>query len=92
MEIIKDEKQNNLGNEINRTDKGYKNVVKNNQLFEMMNRREWLSTEEAGEYLRMSANAIRIRVHRGQIIPHRFGRSLRFKPAELDALIKMVGE
>ena len=61
------------------------------QLFENTNRREWLSTEEAGEYLRMSANAVRIRVHRGQIIPHRVGRRLRFKQAELDALIKPIG-
>ena len=34
---------------------------------------EWLSTIEASKYLRVSENALRIMVHRGQIQSYKFG-------------------
>ena len=50
---------------------------------------EWLSTNEAARYLSMTTNALRIRVHRGQVRAYKIGRSLRFRIAELDrALLK----
>jgi excisionase family DNA binding protein len=39
---------------------------------------EWFTTEEAAEYLGVSANAVRIMVHRGKLKSHRLGRRLRF--------------
>ncbi|MDZ4675934.1 MAG: helix-turn-helix domain-containing protein [Oligoflexia bacterium] len=44
---------------------------------------EWLSTEQAAQYLSISANALRICVHRGQIKAYKFGRRLRFRLEEL---------
>ena len=52
---------------------------------------EWLSTDEAAAYLRISANALRICVHRGQVRVHRFGRRLRFKVDELRELLSKKG-
>lgn len=66
-------------------------LLDSNKLFENTNRREWLSTEEAAHYLRLTPNALRIMVHRGQVVPHRVGRRLRFKEAELDALVMSTG-
>ena len=48
----------------------------------------WLSTEEAARYLRKSANAIRILVHRKILRARKFKRRLYFKREELDALIE----
>ena len=45
--------------------------------------REWFSTKEAAEYLRITPNALRICVYRGQIRFYKFGRRLRFKVEEL---------
>ncbi|MCC6278726.1 MAG: helix-turn-helix domain-containing protein [Oligoflexia bacterium] len=53
--------------------------------------REWLSTDEAAYYLSISANALRILVHRDQIKVHKFGRRLRFKLVDCRALIEMKG-
>lgn len=48
----------------------------------------WLSTEEAARYLRKSANAIRILVHRKVLRARKFRRRLYFRREELDALIE----
>lgn len=48
----------------------------------------WLSTEEAARYLRKSANAIRILVHRRVLRARKFRRRLYFRREELDALIE----
>ena len=40
---------------------------------------EWHTTKEAGSYLRISPNALRIMVHRGTIKAYKLGTRLRFK-------------
>lgn len=50
--------------------------------------REWLSTEEAAFFLSISANALRIMVHRGQIRAYKIGRRLRFKLQDCQALFQ----
>ncbi|MCC6953724.1 MAG: helix-turn-helix domain-containing protein [Deltaproteobacteria bacterium] len=49
--------------------------------------REWLSTEEAAELLRISVQALRQRCYRGEIPYYKFGRSSRFVRAELEAIL-----
>ncbi|RYZ68967.1 MAG: DNA-binding protein, partial [Proteobacteria bacterium] len=44
-------------------------------------------TDEAARYLGVSANALRIMVHREQVRTHRLGRRLRFKVSDLKVLI-----
>jgi len=48
----------------------------------------WLTTEEAAKYLRKSANAIRIMVHKKILRTRKFRRRLYFKRDELDATIE----
>ena len=48
----------------------------------------WLTTEEAAQYLRKSANAIRILVHRRILRARKFRRRLYFRRDELCALIE----
>ena len=48
----------------------------------------WLTTEEAAKYLRKSANALRVMVHRGQLRARKFRRRLYFKKVELDELLE----
>ncbi|MGZ3805912.1 MAG: helix-turn-helix domain-containing protein [Pseudobdellovibrionaceae bacterium] len=49
----------------------------------------WLTTNEAAEYLRTTPNQIRNWVYQGKIRAYRLlGKSLRFKPNELDLLHK----
>jgi excisionase family DNA binding protein len=52
---------------------------------------EWLSTEEAAKYLSISANALRICVHRSQIRSYKFGRRLRFRLEELRQILLKKG-
>ena len=52
---------------------------------------EWLSTEDAAKYLSISENALRIMVHRGQIISYKFGRRLRFKLSDCRKLFLQKG-
>ncbi len=60
-------------------------------LFENQIPCEWLATGEAADYLRMSPNALRICVHRGQIRVYRFGRRLRFRVKDLRELLSLKG-
>lgn len=53
--------------------------------------REWLSTEEAAQYLSISENALRIMVHRGQIRVFKVGRRLRFQLKDCKALFVKKG-
>ncbi len=46
----------------------------------------WLTTKKASAYLGISPNALRIRVHRGEIEAHKFGAHLRFTPMALQSL------
>ena len=48
----------------------------------------WLTTEEAAQYLRKSANAIRILVHRDVLRARKFRRRLYFRKDELCALVE----
>jgi len=52
---------------------------------------EWLSTEEAAHFLRISANALRIMVYRNQIPVAKFGRRLRFRLKDCQALFESKG-
>ena len=47
----------------------------------------WLTTDEAARYIRKSANALRIAVHKGHIQARKFRRRLYFKKSELDLLL-----
>jgi len=53
----------------------------------------WLTAEQAAVYLGLrTAKALYQRVRRGQVPAHRLGnRSLRFLPAELDAVLAKGG-
>jgi excisionase family DNA binding protein len=66
-------------------------VVKDNLLFEIYAKREWLSTEEAADFLSISENALRIMVHRTQIQAYKLGRRLRFKLSDCEALFERKG-
>ena len=46
-----------------------------------------LTVKEAAEYLSVSQGSIYQRVHKGQLIPARLGRLLRFRLSDLDALL-----
>lgn len=48
----------------------------------------WMNSQEAATHLRISAQALRNRVCRGEIPFYKLKRSLRFKRAELDGLIE----
>ena len=50
--------------------------------------REWLSTSEAADYLRITPNALRIWVCRGKIRAHKLGRKLRFRMKDLRAFLQ----
>lgn len=62
-----------------------------NQFFENQVASEWLSTQEAAQYLSITANALRIMVHRGQIQAYKIGRRLRFKLRDCQALFVKKG-
>ena len=49
---------------------------------------KWYTTKEAGSYLRISPNALRIRVHRGEIKSYKLGARLRFKQSDLESLLE----
>ena len=44
---------------------------------------EWIATAAAAAYLKISPNALRIMVHRGQVKAHKLGRRLRFRLRDL---------
>jgi len=48
----------------------------------------WLDTKEAANYLRKTANALRIMVSRGYIRPRKFRSRLYFRRIELDRLLE----
>lgn len=48
----------------------------------------WLDTNEAADFLRLTPNALRILVHRAQVKYFKFGSRLRFRRADLDALLQ----
>ncbi len=48
----------------------------------------WLNSKEAANYLRKTANALRIMVFRGYLRPRKFRRRLYFRKLELDRLLE----
>lgn len=60
-------------------------------IFENQIEHEWLTTTEAAHFLGISENALRIMVHRGQVQVHKFGRRLRFRLRDCQALIQRKG-
>ena len=60
--------------------------LKNSEMF--FDNLIWLNTEEAARYLRKSANAIRILVHKKILRARKFRRRLYFKKSELDMLVE----
>lgn len=77
-----------------RIEEGKKNEVRidsGKQIFENRIAHEWLTTESAARYLGISENALRIMVHRNQIRTHKFGRRLRFRAGDLEALFVEKG-
>ena len=59
-------------------------ISQDSSFFDKLNLNErWLNAKEAAEYLRLSVNALRIAVCRGQLKAYHFGRRLRFKMSEL---------
>ncbi|MFZ4713636.1 MAG: helix-turn-helix domain-containing protein [Bacteriovoracaceae bacterium] len=50
-----------------------------------------MTTEQAAHLLSISANALRIMAHRGQIQVYKFGRRLRFKADDCLTLIQKKG-
>ena len=49
---------------------------------------QWFSTKEAAYFLRLTPNALRIRVFRGQIKAYKIGSQLRFKKEDLSHAIR----
>ncbi|HLD99949.1 MAG TPA: helix-turn-helix domain-containing protein [Bdellovibrionota bacterium] len=54
----------------------------------VLDRLTWLDSHEAAEYLRKTANALRIMTYRGYVKPRKFRRRLYFRRIELDRLLE----
>lgn len=76
--MFKSEKRQNIGLKMNNSD----------MLFENLATTRWLNTKEAATYLGISTNALRIRVHRGQVQAHKLGQRLKFQIATLNAALQ----
>lgn len=48
----------------------------------------YMTTEEAAVYLRLSKEALRMKIYRKQIPAYRLGRHWRFKKSELDLILQ----
>ena len=70
------------------TDKLEEKCLNPNLIFENKIVPEYVPTKLAASYLGISEGALRIRVCRGQIRAHKFGRSLRFRLPELANLFQ----
>lgn len=73
------------------TDNDETTKLGSDQIFDNRIEREWLTTEEAAHFLGLSENALRIMVHRGQIPAFKFGRRLRFRLKDCQALFVRKG-
>lgn len=51
---------------------------------------EYVTTKLASQYLGISENALRIKVCRGEVPAHKFGRQLRFRVAEITNLFERI--
>jgi excisionase family DNA binding protein len=81
------ERENNYGEEARRERNdglGFEGSL----LFEKRIACEWLSTQEAAHFLSLSENALRILAHRGRVPSYKFGRRLRFRLKDCQALFR----
>lgn len=65
--------------------------MKDTKFFENRIECEWLNTKEAAHFLSITPNALRILVHRGQVPVYKFGRRLRFRLKDCQALFQRKG-
>ena len=61
---------------------------KTQSFFENLEVGEWLTSTEAAKFLGLTANALRIKVCRGQVKYWKLGGRLRFRVAELSCLLQ----
>lgn len=70
----------------------YPEKEKNSQIFEKIREGEeefcWLNSKQAAVYLSISENALRIMVHRRQVLFYKIRSRLRFKANDLDSIVK----
>lgn len=71
-------------NELNEVVKATEKEATHDVIFDNL---VWLSSVEAAQYLRKSANALRTAVSRGQLPAHKWRRRLFFRKKDLDDLI-----
>lgn len=50
---------------------------------------KWLNTDEAAYYLNITANALRILVHRAKVKAYKLGTRLRFKKSDLFSVLQL---
>jgi excisionase family DNA binding protein len=62
------------------------------EIFENRIDSEWLTTVEAASYLRITPNALRVKVCRKLVRAFRIGRQLRFRLRDLRSLINFRGD
>lgn len=80
------------GNEENKTvnleteNRFFENKIAHEHLVSLVEVK-WMTTSEAAQYLRVSADSIKTMVYRGKIRVHKLGRRNRFLREELDRLI-----
>jgi excisionase family DNA binding protein len=55
---------------------------------ENLNDLDWLRSDEAATYLRMSRDALRTAAYRGEVRSYKWRRRLYFKKSELDHMIR----
>ena len=72
-------------NELNEVVKATEKEATHDVIFDNL---VWLSSAEAAEYLRISANALRIAVSRGQLPARKWRRKLLFKKSDLEFLLE----
>lgn len=58
------------------------------EFFDNRIEREWLTTDEAANYLSLTPNALRILVCRGRVKAFKLGRRLRFRMRDLRSLLE----
>lgn len=91
MFVKREEEKYRVNGRNSDADKTLVTGIDSKEFFENKIACEWLSTEEAAHFLSISANALRIMVHRGQVPVFKFGRRLRFRVQDCRALFVTKG-
>lgn len=76
------QRYNNRVSECKNSDTFFDNLIEKKTADE-----NWLTTKKAAAFLEITPNALRIRVHRGQVIAYRLGTHLRFSLGSLQLLL-----